>query len=112
MKTKNWYALLKRIRLGRAVLLATAVTLTAIVTASAMRLDLISSSSPGNPAAEPQPASLSQSLDVPAIIAATITVNTLDDELNSDGDCSLIEAITSANMNAAVDACTSGAPGA
>jgi CSLREA domain-containing protein len=106
MKTKNWYALLKKIRLGRAVLLATAVALSGIVAASAMRLDLIPSNNPGNPAAEPQPANLSQSLDVPAIIAATITVNTLDDELNSDGDCSLREAMTAANTNAAVDACS------
>jgi CSLREA domain-containing protein len=41
-----------------------------------------------------------------------ITVNTIDDELNSDGDCSLREAITAANTNAAVDACAAGVPGA
>ncbi len=40
--------------------------------------------------------------------AATITVNTTDDELNSDGDCSLREAIQAANSNAGVDACTAG----
>ncbi len=40
--------------------------------------------------------------------AATITVNTTDDELNSDGDCSLREAIQAANTNGAVDACTAG----
>lgn len=40
--------------------------------------------------------------------AATITVNTTDDELNSDGDCSLREAIEAANTDSAVDACTSG----
>jgi CSLREA domain-containing protein len=40
--------------------------------------------------------------------AATITVNTTDDELNSDGDCSLREAIQAANTDAAVDACTAG----
>ena len=38
--------------------------------------------------------------------AATITVNTTDDELNSDGDCSLREAIQAANTNTGVDACT------
>ena len=37
-----------------------------------------------------------------------ITVDTTDDELNSDGDCSLREAIQAANSNAAVDACTAG----
>lgn len=40
--------------------------------------------------------------------AATITVNTLTDELNSNGNCSLREAIRAANLNAAVDACTAG----
>ncbi len=40
--------------------------------------------------------------------AATITVNTADDELNVDGDCSLREAIQAANSDAAVDACTAG----
>ncbi len=40
--------------------------------------------------------------------AATITVNTTDDELNSDGDCSLREALRAANTDAAVDACIAG----
>ncbi|MEM8861703.1 MAG: choice-of-anchor Q domain-containing protein, partial [Chloroflexota bacterium] len=40
--------------------------------------------------------------------AATITVNTTDDELNSDGDCSLREAVQAANTNTAVDACPAG----
>jgi CSLREA domain-containing protein len=44
--------------------------------------------------------------------ASTITVNTLADELNSDGDCSLREAITAANTNEPVDACISGDSGA
>ena len=44
-------------------------------------------------------------------IAATITVTTLADELNADGDCSLREAVQAANTNAAVDACTAGAAG-
>ncbi len=39
---------------------------------------------------------------------AVITVTTTDDELNSDGDCALREAIQAANTNAAVDACTPG----
>jgi CSLREA domain-containing protein len=38
----------------------------------------------------------------------TITVNTTEDELNNDGDCSLREAIEAANTDAAVDACTGG----
>lgn len=37
-----------------------------------------------------------------------IPVNTLDDELNSDGDCSLREAIQAANTDSAVDACLAG----
>jgi CSLREA domain-containing protein len=41
-------------------------------------------------------------------LAATITVNTLDDELNSDGDCSLREAVQSANTASSVDACVAG----
>ena len=40
--------------------------------------------------------------------AATITVNTFDDELNGDGDCSLREAIQAANTDTPVDACTPG----
>ena len=39
---------------------------------------------------------------------ATITVNTTDDELNADGDCSLREAIQSANTDAVVDGCAGG----
>ena len=49
---------------------------------------------------------------VPVAQAATITVNTTDDEINIDGDCSLREAIKAANTNAAVDNCTSGSTGA
>ncbi len=40
--------------------------------------------------------------------ATTITVNTFDDELNADGDCSLREAIQAANTDTAVDACPAG----
>jgi CSLREA domain-containing protein len=39
---------------------------------------------------------------------AAMTVNTLDDEVNSDGDCSLREAIQAANTDLAVDACPAG----
>ena len=42
--------------------------------------------------------------------AASLVVNTLDNELNSDGDCSLAEAIAAANSNSAVDACPAGSP--
>ncbi len=38
----------------------------------------------------------------------TITVNTFDDELNTDGDCSLREAIQSANSDTGGDACPAG----
>jgi CSLREA domain-containing protein len=40
--------------------------------------------------------------------AATISVSTFADELNSDGDCSLREAIQAANTNTAIDACAAG----
>lgn len=43
-----------------------------------------------------------------AASAAIITVNTLADELNNDGDCSFREAVTAAQTNAAVDACPAG----
>ena len=43
-----------------------------------------------------------------ALSAAIITVNTLDNESNSDDDCSLREAIRSANENISFDACTDG----
>ncbi len=39
---------------------------------------------------------------------SSIIVTTTDDELNSDGDCSLREAIQAANTGAAVDACLAG----
>lgn len=38
----------------------------------------------------------------------TITVNTTNDELNNDGDCSLREAVIAANTDTAVDACPAG----
>lgn len=40
--------------------------------------------------------------------AASITVNTTADELDADGDCSLREAITAANTDAAVSGCAAG----
>lgn len=51
---------------------------------------------------------------VPAFVAvapahaAVITVDTTTDELNSDGDCSLREAIQAANTDSPVDACSAG----
>lgn len=39
---------------------------------------------------------------------AALVVTTLEDELNTDGDCSLREAITAANTNTSVDACPAG----
>lgn len=44
----------------------------------------------------------------PAASHSSLRVTTLDDELNTDGDCSLREAITAANENTTVDACPSG----
>lgn len=40
--------------------------------------------------------------------ANTIPVDTTTDEINNDGDCSLREAIESANTNSAIDACPTG----
>jgi CSLREA domain-containing protein len=40
--------------------------------------------------------------------AASITVTTTVDELNTDGDCSLREAVRAANRNVRVDACPAG----
>lgn len=40
--------------------------------------------------------------------AATIVVNTTDDEFITDGDCSLREAVFAANFNTAFDACSRG----
>lgn len=45
---------------------------------------------------------------LPPAYAAAIVVNTSADELNTDGDCSLREAIQAANTNSAVDACPAG----
>jgi CSLREA domain-containing protein len=42
------------------------------------------------------------------VSAAAITVTTTADELNTDGDCSLREAIRAANLDRAVDACPAG----
>lgn len=43
-----------------------------------------------------------------AVPGTTITVNTNEDESNTNGDCSLREAIKAANTNSAVDGCTAG----
>lgn len=45
---------------------------------------------------------------IPVAYAATLTVNTTADELNTDGDCSLREAIRAANLDLRVDACAAG----
>ena len=45
------------------------------------------------------------------VIGAEIVVTTIVDELNSDGDCSLREAVQSANHDMRVDACTAGVVG-
>ena len=42
---------------------------------------------------------------VPVRANSTIIVTTTNDELNSDGDCSLREAIRAANTDAGSDAC-------
>ena len=50
-------------------------------------------------------------MPVRAASEATITVNKTNDELNSDGDCSLREAVRAANTNHTVDACLAGGSG-
>ncbi|MEC8022737.1 MAG: CSLREA domain-containing protein, partial [Myxococcota bacterium] len=40
--------------------------------------------------------------------AATITVTTLEDEMDTDGNCSLREAIQAANTDSVVDTCAAG----
>ncbi len=45
---------------------------------------------------------------VPAEAVAHIYVDTFDDELNDDGDCSLREAIQTANTDTVIDECTQG----
>lgn len=46
-----------------------------------------------------------QPLFLPVILGSTLLVTTVDDELNSDGDCSLREAIVAANRDSVVDNC-------
>lgn len=41
-------------------------------------------------------------------VATTIVVNTLEDELNNNGDCSLREAVQAVNLGEPVDACPAG----
>src|SRR5690349_24750354 len=45
----------------------------------------------------------------PVFAGTTITVTTTSDELDVDGNCSLREAVLSANLDEAVDACQAGA---
>jgi CSLREA domain-containing protein len=47
-------------------------------------------------------------LSATAVSGTTIIVDTDEDESNTDGDCSLREAITAADTNAAVDGCAAG----
>jgi CSLREA domain-containing protein len=47
-------------------------------------------------------------IDTSFVNQGTILVTTLDDELNTDSDCSLREAIEAANTNTVVDGCSSG----
>jgi CSLREA domain-containing protein len=51
---------------------------------------------------------LSLLFPVSAFAGTTIPVNTDQDELNDDGDCSLREAVRAANLDTAVDACPAG----
>src|SRR5215208_6707586 len=53
-------------------------------------------------------ASTAQISTAAVVAGTTIKVNTNADELNTDGDCSLREAIKAANTNKAVDGCAAG----
>jgi hypothetical protein len=93
MKTKYWYALLKRIQLGRAVLLAAAVTLSAIATAST--LDLAPSNNPGDSTTESQSANViagpTLSISMTAITSQPILAgNPVNWEIS--WECSSVEA--------------------
>ena len=57
------------------------------------------------------PSSPASSCPPRPVDAATIAVTTTVDELNTDGDCSLREAVRAANTNLAVDACPAGQNG-
>jgi CSLREA domain-containing protein len=50
----------------------------------------------------------SAAIGTTTVPGTTIKVNTIEDEANTDGDCSLREAITAADTNAAVDGCDAG----
>lgn len=56
----------------------------------------------------PAQSTTSSSLGTAAVAGTTIKVNTNADESNTDGDCSLREAIEAANTNKAVDGCAAG----
>ncbi|MCP4538196.1 MAG: CSLREA domain-containing protein [Chloroflexi bacterium] len=61
------------------------------------------------PAVEPLPTATPTPVPEPTATAlASIIVTTTDDEYNTDGDCSLREAIIAANSDAPVDACLAG----
>jgi CSLREA domain-containing protein len=51
-------------------------------------------------------------LDTPVAHAATITVDSTDDSITDDSNCTLREAILAASTDTTVDGCTAGDPGA
>jgi CSLREA domain-containing protein len=63
---------------------------------------------PLTPTPTPTPTTTPGATPTPTPAFGQIAVNTTTDELNSDGDCSLREAIQAANTDAAVDACPAG----
>lgn len=58
-----------------------------------------------NSGMRPLAAQTDQSLFLPLVRSPNLIVSTFDDELNSDGDCSLREAIVAANTHSQVDEC-------
>lgn len=61
----------------------------------------------GNAGAKPTVANEAAPTYIPLVLAP-LTVTTTEDELNSDGDCSLREAVLAANANTPVDGCMVG----
>jgi CSLREA domain-containing protein len=75
---------------------------TLLITAMIIAATLVSGALVGYDSASAQGTAL------PGTTGTTVTVNTKVDESNTDGDCSLREAIEAANTNAKVDRCKAG----
>src|SRR3954452_21200999 len=86
----------------RSFVLATLLLITLFWTMSAV-------AATGNLLASPQSAYTAAATTITS--TGVITVTTVDDEVNSDGNCSLREALQAAAVDAVVDACPAGVGG-